>query len=738
MLVDKNKIIEGDSAQFDLALSTHFLTAQDNTEQRLDSKGKQQLANCLYRLIKSKDRWCGEKSELLIQTLETKSGLDINPIERAEMQFNMMALEEFESVSQLDHPLSHLLSQCRNHLLINSLVEKQFLLSNHPLKQLVDFIHDNLLGFDAKFGKVLKPIYDYVEKLVAAVKKTPWNDVKSYQNLMKQAEKELNVLTQRFFLIAERMLATEEGHLKAQQAKKMVQRFFINSFEGKFLPSDVLDTLLEHVVDELKLLLVIEGEQSQHWLRFSKLLVTLVDLYQPVEKIDNRRQILLQQLPEEIGSVLGELNIHNEAIDKWLDTLKYDFYQLSQGQRIDSLVSVELPFSLSDSLSTDVDEHDEYIHRIKTFEEGQWFLLEQNNQVQRVYLSIKLVDYSQYVFINMLGQKTVSLDQNDFTDFLKEGKLTPLQSTGVCIPLYSKAIDQILKDFYERYEAQMQARAKADVIAEQERAARTIEQPDEAIPLEGKITKPSEPIDVIECTSVRQEPQEVDLSSDVKLNEQGRGNQPVHQKPLDVAQPRIEKRSLGEHKKVSEQRVVDQEVKPTTQQSAKQAKVQVEAPPLKRQKDISGFQEAFPEVISDSFQNESSAKAEIQEENLKVNSSVENESVSTKLNEIKSKVTTSFLRQTRLALDSLSQGSRIIIRSKKAQPVHAKLAVKFTATKRFVFIDHDGLTVMDENRDVLLDKVLLGEVELVDADARFHDNLSSVITDIKSHQSESI
>ncbi|MCY4044089.1 MAG: hypothetical protein OXE99_03285, partial [Cellvibrionales bacterium] len=58
------------------------------------------------------------------------------------------------------------------------------------------------------------------------------------------------------------------------------------------------------------------------------------------------------------------------------------------------------------------------------------------------------------------------------------------------------------------------------------------------------------------------------------------------------------------------------------------------------------------------------------------------------------------------------------------------------ATKRFVFIDHDGLTVMDEHRDELLDKVLLGEVELVDADARFNDNLSSVIADIKLHQSE--
>ena len=737
MLVDKNKIIEGDSAQFDLALSTHFLTAQDNTEQRLDSKDKQQLANCLYRLIKNQDRWCGEKSELLIQALETKSGLDINPIERAEMQFNMMALEELESVSQLDHPLSHLLSQCRNHLLINSLVEKQFLLSNHPLKQLVDFIHDNLLGFDAKFGKVLKPIYDYVEKLVSAVKKTPWNDVKSYQNLMKQAEKELNVLTQRFFLIAERMLATEEGHLKAQQAKKMVQRFFINSFEGKFLPPDVLDVLLEHVVDELKLLLVIEGEQSQHWLRFSKLLVTLVDLYQPVEKIDNRRQILLQQLPEEIGNVLVELNIHNDAIDKWLDTLKYDFYQLSQGQRIDSLISVELPFSLSDSLSTDVGEHDEYIHRIKTFEEGQWFLLEQNNQVQRVYLSIKLVDYSQYVFINMLGQKTVSLDQNHFADFLKEGKLTPLKSTGVCIPLYSKAIDQILTDFYERYEAQMQARAKAEVIAEQERATRTIEHPEEVIPLEGKITKPIEPIDVIESTPVRQESQEVNLASDVILNQQDKDNPSAHQKPDVVTQPKAKIRSLNERQKVSEQPVVDQEVKPTTQQYVKQTKVQIKTPAVNQKRDTRAFQETFPEVISDASQNDSSVKMEAKEENLKMNSSVENESPSTKLDEIKSKVTTSFLRQTRLALDSLSQGARIIIRSEKAQPVHAKLAVKFTATKRFVFIDHDGLTVMDEHRDELLDKVLLGEVELVDADERFHEKLSSVITDIKSYQGES-
>ncbi|MCY4044685.1 MAG: DUF1631 family protein, partial [Cellvibrionales bacterium] len=673
MLVDKNKIIEGDSAQFDLALTTHFLTAQDNTDQRLNNKDKQQLASCLYRLIKNKDQWCGEKSDLLIQTLETKSGLDVNPIERAEMQFNIMALEEFDTVSQLDHPLSHLLSQCRNHLLINSLVEKQFLLSNHPLKQLVDFIHDNLLGFDAKFGKVLKPIYDYVEKLVAAVKKTPWNDVKSYQNLMKQAEKELNILTQRFFLIAERMLATEEGHLKAQQAKKMVQRFFVNTFEGKFLPPDVLDTLLEHIVDELKLLLVIEGEHSQHWLRFSRLLMTLVDLYQPAEKHDSRRQILLQQLPEEIGDVLGELNIHNDAIDKWLDTLKYDFYQLSQGERIDSLVAVELPFSKEANLSSVADEHDEYNHRIKTFEEGQWFLLEQNNQVQRVYLSIKLVDYSQYVFINMLGQKTVSLGQPEFAAFLKEGKLTPLQSTGICIPLYSKAIDQILKDFYERYEAQMQAKAKAEALAAQEQAARIIEQPQDEVAL-------------IEVEAGDDEAKvQHHIEDALLISEASELMDQTKAENLSVNSSNVELTELSEVKSKTsisiEQTLVDKAArksKPASEAASLSSPEDVliaEKPKDAIVEDSLGFKETFPEIIADAELSDTEETAHIATSNA--DSPGKQTPKEEKLAEIKAKVTSSFLRQTRLALDSLSQGSRIIIRSEPAQSVHAKLAVKF-------------------------------------------------------------
>ena len=651
MLVDKNKIIQGDSAQFNLVLRTHFLEANDNPDVRLKPKEKNQLADGLYRLLQSDARWTSDNTEVLIESLEKASGLTMNPIERAEFKFNVLALTEFDSVSELDCPLNHLLAQCRHHLLINSLVEKQFLLSGHPLKKLLDFMHDNLLGFDSKFGKVLLPLYDFVTGMVREVQKTPWNDNLGYQKLIKEAEEKINTLTERFFMIADRMMATETGHIKAQQANQTINHFLVSLLQGKKLPSDVSQVLLNQLYDELKILLVTEGAKSERWLRFSKMVKTLVMLYQPGCPIDNKTQNLWQNLPDQLEAMIKEMDINSPHLEKWLDTIRFDYFHLAQGQALTSLMDVELPLELSKQSNQLVEADAADIQSAQSYSEGQWFLLRDAQGLQRVYVTYKLAEFNQYLFINILGQKVAGLDAKQFSDYVGTGALSPLVKNGVCIQLYAKAVDQLLQDFYERYERFMQSKKQQAELALKEKA-----ESDQRVALE------------------------------LKAEQQRLDQERKEQEKVAQAQREEEKRLLREKAKLEREK--------------EKAKQEAE---LEKQK---------LEVL---------AKSKALEEEKRSEATKKKRLLEEKRTELISK-------QIRIALDTLSLGARIDYQSNAdSAVVRAKLAVKFNATKRYVFIDHDGFTIIDATRNEIVDMILAGSVVLVDIDGRLSQDITSLV-----------
>ncbi len=656
MLVDKNKIIQGDSAQFNLVLRTHFLEANDNPDVRLKPKEKNQLADGLYHLLRSDARWTSDNTEVLIESLEKASGLTMNPIERAEFKFNVLALTEFDSVSELDCPLNHLLAQCRHHLLINSLVEKQFLLSGHPLKKLLDFMHDNLLGFDSKFGKVLLPLYDFVTDMVREVQKTPWNDNLGYQKLIKEAEEKINTLTERFFMIADRMMATETGHIKAQQANQTINHFLVSLLQGKKLPSDVSQVLLNQLYDELKILLVTEGAKSERWLRFSKMVKTLVMLYQPGCPIDNKTQNLWQNLPDQLEAMIKEMDINSPHLEKWLDTIRFDYFHLAQGQALTSLMDVELPPELSKQSNQLIEADAADIQSAQSYSEGQWFLLRDAQGLQRVYVTYKLAEFNQYLFINILGQKVAGLDARQFSDYVGTGALSPLVKNGVCIQLYAKAVDQLLQDFYERYERFMQSKKQQAELALKEKA-----ESDQRVALE------------------------------LKAEQQRLDQERKEQEKVAQAQREEEKRLLREKAKLEREK--------------ERAKQEAE---LEKQK---------LEVL---------AKSKALEEEKRSEATKKKRLLEEKRTELISK-------QIRIALDTLSLGARIDYQSSAdSAVVRAKLAVKFNATKRYVFIDHDGFTIIDATRNEIVDMILAGSVVLVDIEGRLSQDISSLVKRSKS------
>lgn len=88
-------------------------------------------------------------------------------------------------------------------------------------------------------------------------------------------------------------------------------------------------------------------------------------------------------------------------------------------------------------------------------------------------------------------------------------------------------------------------------------------------------------------------------------------------------------------------------------------------------------------------------------------------------------------RQARLTLDSLTLGSWVEIKDDAGMYKKAKLAVKFAATGRFIFVDDNGITLLEAQRDELVGLMLAGTMRYLDSDKKFAERLAKVVSDIR-------
>lgn len=85
-------------------------------------------------------------------------------------------------------------------------------------------------------------------------------------------------------------------------------------------------------------------------------------------------------------------------------------------------------------------------------------------------------------------------------------------------------------------------------------------------------------------------------------------------------------------------------------------------------------------------------------------------------------------KEVRLSFDTLALGGWIeILKEDGSAYYRAKLAVKFSATGRFVFVDQDGATVIESQRDALIERVMEKNIRLLDSSDSFAERLNKVV-----------
>ena len=614
MQVDRDKIIQGDTAQFDLVLATHFLEQIDKPASRMDAEQRLTLAHTLARLNQNASSWQTGQADQLIAHLEETAGLLFKPIEQAEFKFNYLLLDNFISLNELEDRAASLLAECRTALLVMALAYRQFWLSSHPLTQLIDYLYAHLVGFSRHLSKTLTPLFDHLQSVIEKIKSLNFQDTAGFEKLLIDTQKLSQQFLQRFQKTSARVEAQEAGQLKIKQARYLVNEFLSEITLGQFLPEALVDWLKTVVANELSITISTEGEQSPKWLQQKKLLRTLVALYQPNCKEKNHN-LLWGSFAIELSEVLLA-NSGNSELKKGIEMIEYDFYCLLQNQSLNHLQQITI---VDDQQKLALNQNK---HQYCQFKSGQWFRYTSKAGEERVYLSLALLDYGQYLLMNYLGQKVVILSAEDFSRLITTQKLMAINTERFCAQRYAKAVDFLLATFYERYERKQASK-------------------------------------------------------------------------LEKAQELI---------KTGRETML---VKANTNATMAEEKARIKAI--------------------------ASAKAQAQKEKI----------VRTQLNTIEESlleaVPDHLAKQIRLTLDSLSLGAQIDFFAQPEQPaVRAKLAVKLAATKRFIFIDHDGLTILDTHRKELIDMVIKGSVQLIDMDAKFHRSLQQVIQDIQTPSSKTI
>jgi len=620
VVVTKDNILAGDIGQLRDLLKVHFIEAGEESEKVLDSEQRLAIANSIHIDKTISVDWSQPPLEKLITDIE-QTFFELPNTFKAELALTMKLLDGYAASSQIETELDDYLEKLRIELLTLSMTRPDFWIKPHPLKLIVDYLYEEMVGWQDGFGRnsdVIKSLFaEAVEKL-AGLELT---DTDAYVNMSAKLGEDFSKKVNNFQKLSVRLKDSETGLLKAKMSQYTVIDFINHTTKGNKLPLVVSSCLLNQLANEIKLLLVRSGLESPVWIRWKKLLETIVSLYKngPAAESDTANKTLLHKLPDELSQLVEESMPKSNQFEDFINQIGFDFTQFALGKEVEGLdfcKQLELPGMLE---GIDKQVSQSLLNKVKHIKEGQWFLYkdEASGADKRCKLLLSLPDFDQLLLSNFVGQKVLSTNYENFAYLLSSKSVRPISQSSMTQKVISQVLSELLEKFAELQEA---------------------------------------------------------------------------------AESEAKKKAL-EARREEEKRIAE-EAEKARQEAA--AKAQAEA-------------EAIAARKAAEAQAEADAKAA---EEQKV---------------LMEKMAVDMKRQARLMIDSLALGTWVEKQDPETKAYgRIKLAVKFNATGRFVFVDADGTTVADMVRDELVEMVLVEKVKLLESDAHFADRLAKVVTTIRS------
>ncbi|MCX2979501.1 DUF1631 family protein [Halieaceae bacterium IMCC14734] len=324
----------------------------------------------------------------------------------------------------LDPALESRIQSMRSALAALAISERDFLLiGKHPVHKMLDTIYERGIGWHSgleRAGRVVTEKLDDIEAaLHSQLTKQPRDLAQLNTELNEFFEREANA----FSRMRERIIATEQGRLKATSARTSVADALNELMLGAQFPAAVRDFLHGPWFDSMQLTLIKHGGDSDLWHRMLKITETLVWTVQPSEAIsDARRQRLykiIPQLPRELKELLVSLDNSVGEKERVIAQIEEVHFQILRKQPLERL-EPEPILNGPTKIRTRVAE--QLVEQVLPLEEGQWFTInsEQGDQ-SRICLALKLNEYQQMLFVNRAGAKVMQKTFEEFSYLMSSG-----------------------------------------------------------------------------------------------------------------------------------------------------------------------------------------------------------------------------------------------------------------------------------------------------------------------------
>jgi len=470
--IDIKSILSGDQQQLKRLLQA---TLGNATAGNGDDPALLAILTTLQHAAVPKPAW---SATLLLETLRQQQ---LQPTGKAieAIRFADLVMTQLLRYSLLDEAIRQQLQRLYIPLVKTLLIEDRGWCDAGTIcAQLIDAICGSGAGWYGGLGRGGEAYLALVSDVITQLLQRFDNDACVLTPVVTQFVDGVARENERIGKLEKRLCDTEIGALRARRAQVMVVDFYNEKIAGKLLPKTVVEQLQTVFLEHLRLFLIQEGPQSPLWKRWQKLIDTLVWSLQPkAQDIDKQKLYsLIPTIGAELDNALRGIERNVGVFAPLLAAVEAAHIEVMKGQ-LQHAVAVEpldAGFGVA-GVKTVVSRN--LMQQAEAYAEGQWFLYKnEQDQVVRCKLALKLPDMDQLLFVNRLGQKVMQKGIEEFAYCLSVKLARPLNEKALYQRTTHKVLNELATQFAERERALIEAQKKL-LLEQQERVQqRALEQ----------------------------------------------------------------------------------------------------------------------------------------------------------------------------------------------------------------------------------------------------------------------
>ncbi len=450
--LDINALLVGDWPQCQTLLNGCFpFTGSDNRK----PVAQQQLIHILkhQQIAPNTPLLDAVKNQLeAIETLSTDSF--------AVLTFVDQLFDNYLKNSKIHRHINIQIKQFRAAAAISLLNQKlPWLDDANPVKALHSILQ-HAVGWQPELGRGAER---FLDKLSTHINQLAYTDSKEgFSTALQQLHAFFDTEQQRIQKLEKRLRDAEIGALHAKHANQLSARTLNQQMAGKKLPLSIVNFLHGPWRESMRLLIINEGKDSEHWRRMLSITSMLIWTFQPIEEGEQQQVYQsISELSEQLREVAIGLH-HSGKLDEELLIIENEHLNVLKGQTL-AYADFDLINNTDPLMTAQASISNTLLDRVAAINEGQWFLYQSDAEEKRIKLIVKTNQAQQLLFSNFMGIKSEQFNFEEFAYLLSSKIITPIDLRDPFKATGKKIITALL----ERHQIQQQQHTREKAIAEE-------------------------------------------------------------------------------------------------------------------------------------------------------------------------------------------------------------------------------------------------------------------------------